>query len=107
MSSKRQRSRNGTAGVATVQYSAAASEATMERVDVLQNYATFEAMRAELEASHLGQFAVLHDGQLVGTYVSIREARTVGNSRCGVGNFTTQEIRPEPIDLGMIAAALI
>ena len=79
----------------------------MERADVLKNYATFEAMRAGLEVGHLGQFAVLHDGQLVGTYVSVREARTAGNARCGAGNFSTQEIRPEPIDLGMIAAALI
>ena len=79
----------------------------MERADVLMNYAAFEAMRAELEADHLGQFAVLHGGQLIGTYVSIREARIAGNALCGVGNFTTQEIRPEPIDLGMIAAALI
>ncbi len=85
----------------------AASETTMERTDVLKNYATFEAMRAELEASHFGEFAVMHDGQLVGTYESIREARFAGNARCGVGNFTTQEIRPEPIELGMIAAALI
>ncbi|WP_420611102.1 hypothetical protein [Candidatus Poriferisodalis sp.] len=79
----------------------------MERADVLKNYAAFEAMRAELEADHLGQFAVLHGGQLIGTYVSIREARIAGNALCGVGNFTTQEIRPEPVDLGMIAAALI
>lgn len=78
----------------------------MGRTDVLRNYAAFEAMRAELEASHLGQFAVLHDGQLVGTYASIREARIAGNALCGAGNFTTQEIRPEPIELEMIAAAL-
>lgn len=79
----------------------------MQRADVLKNHAAFEAMRAGLEASHLGQFAVMHDGQFIGTYASIREARIAGNARCGVGNFTTQEIRPEPIDLGMIAAALI
>ena len=78
----------------------------MERADVLKNYAAFEAMRAELKASHLGQFAVLHDGQLVGTYASIREARTAGNAHCGVGNFPTQEIRSEPIELGTMAAAL-
>lgn len=78
----------------------------MERADVLKNYAAFEAMRAELEASHLGKFAVLHDGQLVGTYVSVREARTAGDAHCGVGNFTTQEIRAEPIELGTMAAAL-
>ncbi len=78
----------------------------MERADVLRNYAAFEAIRVELEASHLGQFAVLHDGQLIGTYPSIREARTAGNARCGVGNFTTQDIRSEPIELGTMAAAL-
>ena len=78
----------------------------MQRADVLKNYAAFESMRSRLEASHLGQFAVLHGGQLVGTYMSIREARIAGNALCGVGNFTTQEIRPEPIDLGMIAAVL-
>ncbi len=78
----------------------------MERADVLKNCAAFEAMRAELEASHLGHFAVLHDGQFVGTYASIREARTAGNAHCGVGNFTTQEIRSEPIELGIMAAAL-
>jgi len=78
----------------------------MERADVLKNYAAFEAMRAELEASHLGKFAVLHDGQLVGPYVSVREARTAGDAHCGVGNFTTQEIRAEPIELGTMAAAL-
>ena len=79
----------------------------MQRADVLKNYAAFESMRSGLEASHLGQFAVLHGGQLIGTYESIREARIAGNAHCGVGNYTTQEIRPEPIDLGMIAAALI
>jgi len=78
----------------------------MKRADVLKNYAAFEAMRAELEASHLGKFAVLHDGQLVGIYTSIREARAVGNAHCGVGSFTTQEIRSEPIELGTIAASL-
>ena len=78
----------------------------MERADVLKNCAAFEAMRAELEASHLGQFAVLHNGQLVGTYAGIREARTAGNAHCGVGNFTTQEIRSEPIELGIMAASL-
>lgn len=89
-----------------MQFSAAVSEATMERADVLKNYAAFEAMRAELEASHLGRFAVLHDGQLVGTYAGIREARTAGSTHCGVGNFSTQEIRAEPIELGTMAAAL-
>ncbi len=78
----------------------------MERADVLKNYAAFEAMRAVLESRHLGKFAVLHDGQLIGTYASVREARTAGNARCGVGNFTTQEIRSEPIELGTMAAAL-
>ena len=78
----------------------------MERADVLKNYAAFEAMRAELEASRLGQFAVLHDGQLVGTYPSIREARAAGSAHCGIGNFSTQEIRSEPIELGTMAAAL-
>ena len=78
----------------------------MKRAEVLKNYAAFEAMRAELGASHLGKFAVLHAGQLVGTYTSIREARTAGSAHCGVGNFTTQEIRAEPIELGTTAAAL-
>ena len=78
----------------------------MERADVLRNYAAFEAMRAELEASHLGQFAVLHDSQLVGTYASVREARTAGTAHCGIGNFSTQEIRSEPLELGTMAAAL-
>ncbi|WP_419909674.1 hypothetical protein [Candidatus Poriferisodalis sp.] len=103
---KRRWFRDTRAGVATVQFSAATSEAAIKRADVLKNYAAFEAMRAELEAGHLGQFAVLHDGQLIGTYASIREARTAGNARCGVGNFTTQEIRSEPIELGIMAAAL-
>lgn len=78
----------------------------MERADVLKNYAAFEAMRIELEASHLGRFAVLHDGQLVGTFASIHEARTAGSARCGLGNFTIQEIRSEPIELGTAAAVL-
>lgn len=89
-----------------MQINATVSEATMKRADVLKNFTAFEAMRAELEASHLGKFAVLHDGQLVGTYASIREARTAGSTHCGVGNFSTQEIRAEPIELGTISAAL-
>ncbi len=76
----------------------------MKRADVLKNYAAFKAMRADLEASHLGQFAVLRDGQLGGIYPSIREARTAGNAHCGVGNFSTQKIRSEPIELGLAAA---
>lgn len=78
----------------------------MDRADLRKNHAAFEAMRPELEASQIDKFAVLHDGQLIGTYASVREARTVGNTHCGVGNFTTQEIRSGPIELGTIAAAL-
>ena len=100
------RSSRAVAAVGTVRFSSAASEATMERAEVLKNYAAFEAMRADLETSHIGQFAVLHDGQLVGIYPSIREARTAGNAHCGIGNFSTQEIRSEPIELGMAAAVL-
>ena len=78
----------------------------MERAEALKNYAAFEAMRGDLEARHVGQFAVLHDGELVGIYKDVTEARSAGSGRCGFGHFSIQEIRAEPIQLGSIAAAL-
>jgi hypothetical protein len=54
--------------------------------------AAYEAMRADLESVHLGEWAVVHDRQLIGTYKSFDLAARDAVHRFGRGPYLIRQI---------------
>jgi hypothetical protein len=61
--------------------------------------AAYETMRADLEASHLGKFVVVHNRTLVGTYDSFDAAAREAVHRFGRGPYLIRQIGSPPITL--------
>lgn len=68
--------------------------------DLSQDIATYDAMRADLEASHLGKWALVHDRKLIGTYDSLDEAANDAVRKFGRGPYLIRQIGSPPITLG-------
>ena len=49
--------------------------------------AAYEQMREELEIEHLGEWVVVHGGELVGTYEDFQEAAGTAVERFGRGPY--------------------
>ena len=71
----------------------------------------YEKQKPELLKTHTGQFALVHDDELVGTFTTFAEAYTEGVKRFGLDSFFIQEIRAEDLrsqhpalDVGAIIA---
>ena len=70
--------------------------------DVLkENRAGYQAARVQLEAQHMGQTALLHEGKVVDVYNDTGDAYKVGCDKYGLGHFTIQVIGARPIHLGI------
>jgi len=54
--------------------------------------AAYEAMQADLESAHLGEWAVVHDRQLIGTYKSFDLAARDAVHRFGRGPYLIRQI---------------
>jgi hypothetical protein len=54
--------------------------------------AAYEVMRADLESAHLGEWALVHDGQLVGTYKSFDLAARDAVHQFGRGPYLIRQI---------------
>ena len=61
--------------------------------------AAYEMLRADLEASHLGKFVVVHNRVLVGTYDSFDAAARDAVHRFGRGPYLIRQIGSPPITL--------
>lgn len=59
----------------------------------------YEAMKQELEARSWGKCAVLHDGELVGTYDSFEEAAQNAVARFGRGPYLIREVGQASLQL--------
>ena len=53
--------------------------------DVMENIAAYEAMRSDLEAGHPGDWVLVHDRQLIGTYPTFNDAAQEAVARFGSG----------------------
>lgn len=67
---------------------------------VNQNKTAYEKIKSEMEAKHLGQVALMHDGEIVNFYNDFKDAYSIGVEKYGLGEFTLQEIGEQPIKLG-------
>jgi hypothetical protein len=59
----------------------------------------YEQMRADLEASSLGKWVLVHDGQLIGTYDTFDAAANEAVERFGFGPYLIRQIGAPPIAL--------
>lgn len=67
--------------------------------DVKENIAAYEAMRSDLEAKHPGDWALVHDLQLIGTYPTFNDAAHEAVARFGRGPYLIRQISAPPVRL--------
>lgn len=73
-----------------------------------RNYLAYkEKYKDKLEREHLGRIAMLHDQELVNVYNDMDDAYSIGVEKYGLGNFSLQRIGQQPIELGILAAAIV
>ena len=63
--------------------------------------AAYDGMRDYLEANHFGQWTVIHDDELVGTYDDFQEAAQEAVSRFGRGPYLIRQVGAGPITLSI------
>lgn len=61
--------------------------------------AAYERMRNDLELDHLGQWVVVHDEKLIGTYESFEKAAEEAVQRFGRGPYLIRQIGAPPLVL--------
>jgi hypothetical protein len=66
--------------------------------------AAYEAIRADLEAEHLGKWALVHDRELVGIFESFDLAAQDAVKRFGRGPYLIRQIGAPPVVLPVSVA---
>jgi hypothetical protein len=64
----------------------------MSMAELRDEIAAYEHMRADLEASSLGKWALVHDRQLIGAYDMFEAAAKVAVERFGRGPYLIRQI---------------
>ena len=64
-----------------------------------EQIAVYESMRDDLEREHMGEWVVVHDEELAGTYVSDQEAAEEAIRRFGRGPYLIRQVGAGPITL--------
>lgn len=59
----------------------------------------YDLMREELEAAHKGEWVLVHDQKLVGTYETFQKAASVATSKFGRGPYLIKKIGEGPLKL--------
>lgn len=59
----------------------------------------YDLMREELEADHKGEWVLVHDQQLIGTYETFQKAAVVARRRFGRGPYLIRKIGEGPLRL--------
>jgi len=77
-----------------------ADEITAAEKEVSANYEYFKQMQPEWRDEHLLEFALIHRQQLVDFFESENDAIKAGVKQYGMGKFSVQSVRDDPIDLG-------
>jgi len=77
-----------------------ADEITAAEKEVSANYEYFKQMQPEWRDEHLLEFALIHRQQLVDFFGSENDAIKAGVKQYGMGKFSVQSVRDDPIDLG-------
>jgi hypothetical protein len=67
--------------------------------DILKDLATYESMRAELEADSMGRWVLIHDRILIGRFDSLQEAAEEAVRKFGRGPYLIRQVGAAPITL--------
>jgi hypothetical protein len=59
----------------------------------------YEAIQAQLEAKHMGQWVLIREKELIGVFPSFEQAAAEGLRRFGRGPYLVREVGAEPIRL--------
>ena len=69
------------------------------------NYERFTARLSDYLVDHAGEYALLHDGDLLGFYPSPGQAEQEGKARFGDMPFSIQPVIEMPVDMGYFSYA--
>lgn len=61
--------------------------------------AAFEQMRSDLERDHVGEWVVIHEDKLIGTYETFDEAAGAAVKRFGRGPYLIRQVGAPPVTL--------
>jgi hypothetical protein len=61
--------------------------------------ATFDTLRLSLEAEHMGDWVLIHDRELVGTFASFDEAAQLAVASFGRGPYLIRQVGASPVVL--------
>lgn len=67
--------------------------------DIDSEIKAFEGMRSELEAKHLGEWVLVHDGKLIGLFESFELAADDAVQKFGRGPFLIRQVGAPPATL--------
>ena len=59
----------------------------------------YDLMRKDLEVNHLGEWVLVHDQQLIGTFETFQKAAVVASKRFGRGPYLIRKIGEGPLRL--------
>lgn len=75
-------------------------------VEIERNFAAFLDMLPELLRSSVGQYVLLHNQNVEGTYPSAGDADRAGYEKFRDAPYSIQLVTDEPIDLGFYSYAI-
>ena len=79
----------------------------MDDTEAYRNYVAYQdTYKEKLEAEHLGRVALMHNREVVNVYNDMDDAYSIGCEKYGLGRFSLQRIGAQPIQLGILAAAV-
>ena len=76
------------------------NEVVAAEKEVSENYKYFKKMRPEWKNGHLSDYALIHHQKLVDFFESENDAIRTGIREYGLGYFSVQSVRDNPVDFG-------
>jgi hypothetical protein len=67
--------------------------------DINDEVRAFQSMRARLESEHMGEWVVIHDGKLIGTFATFESAADDAVRKFGRGPFLIRQVGAPPTTL--------
>ncbi len=68
-------------------------------IELDREIAAYDVLRADLENHHMGEWALVFDGNLIGTFPSFDEAARLAVQRFGRGPYLIRQIGAPPVTM--------